>query len=161
MMPILEIKKYPLPSLKVKAKKVYGVTVDEKRILDDMAETMYLNQGVGLAATQVGIDRQLAVIDVGEGLIKLVNPTITSKKGSAQMEEGCLSIPGIQVKIRRARGVSVSALNESGEPVNFTASGLFARAIQHEVDHLTGKLIIDYLNPLRRFLLKKKAAKKI
>lgn len=161
MMPILEIKKYPLPSLKAKAKRVGMITPEEKRILDDMAETMYLNQGVGLAATQVGIDKQLAVIDVGDGLVKLINPVITSRKGSAQMEEGCLSMPGIQVKIKRAKSVSVSAMNEAGNEVKFEASDLFARAIQHEIDHLAGKLIVDYLNPLKRFLLTKKVSKKL
>ncbi len=153
MMAALEIKKYPAPSLKAQARDIAKITDEERGQLRDMADTMYLNQGVGLAATQVGIDKQLAVIDVGEGLMNLVNPVILRRSGWESMEEGCLSVPGIQVKVRRARRIRVRAMNEKGERMTFEAMGLFARAIQHEVDHLRGKLIIDYLNPIKRFLV--------
>lgn len=151
-MPSLEIKKYPAAVLKNKAKEVKKVTDVERRILKDMAEAMYLNSGIGLAAPQVGIDRQFVVIDVGEGQVNLINPVIIKKRGCDYMEEGCLSLPGMSVKVKRAQKVSVQSLNEKGEHVNFEADGLFARAIQHEIDHLNGKLIIDYLNPIKRLL---------
>jgi len=152
-MPDLEIKKYPESVLKSKARKVGKVTDAERNILKDMAKAMYLNSGVGLAAPQVGIDRQFVVIDVGNGLVNLINPLIVKKRGCDCMEEGCLSVPGVSVKIKRAKEISVRSLNENGDDVSFEASGLFARAIQHEIDHLNGKLIIDYLNPLKRLLL--------
>ncbi len=139
--------------MKSKARKVGKVTDAERNILKDMAKAMYLNSGVGLAAPQVGIDRQFVVIDVGNGLVNLINPLIVKKRGCDCMEEGCLSVPGVSVKIKRAKEISVRSLNENGDDVSFEASGLFARAIQHEIDHLNGKLIIDYLNPLKRLLL--------
>jgi len=152
MMAILEVIKYPGQSLKTRAKNVDRITKEEADQLNDMADTMYISHGVGLAATQVGIDKQLAVIDIGQGLVKLVNPVITRRSGWETMEEGCLSAPGIQVKVRRSRKISVRAMNEKGSPVAFEAEGLFARAIQHEVDHLRGKLIIDYLGPVKKFM---------
>jgi peptide deformylase len=160
-MSILKILTYPDPLLKKKAKKVARVTAEEKKILTDMAETMYLSQGVGLAATQVGIEKQLIVIDIGEGLVKLVNPVIVKKRGRDCMEEGCLSVPGIQVKVRRAEEISVRSLDEEGGLSAFEAGGLFARAIQHEMDHLSGRLIVDFLNPIKRLFVKRKSKKKI
>lgn len=127
----------------------------EKEILVNMTETMYMNQGVGLAAVQIGIDKQLAVIDIGDGLIKMINPAIIKKAGRETCEEGCLSVPGVVVKVRRAKDVVVNFLNENGEAVQLKASGLLARAVQHEIDHLNGILIIDYLNPVQRIFLKK------
>ena len=146
---------YPHPVLRKKAASIETVSAAERTLLDDMAQTMYLKSGVGLAATQIGIDKQLAVIDVGAGLVKLVNPTIVRREGCETQEEGCLSVPQKTVRVRRAKRVTVRFLNENGEALQIVAEGLFARAIQHEVDHLSGRLIIDYLSPLKRILAKK------
>lgn len=147
---------YPHPVLRKKAASIETVSAAERTLLDDMAKTMYLKSGVGLAATQIGIDKQLAVIDVGAGLVKLVNPTIVRREGCETQEEGCLSVPQKTVRVRRAKRVTVRFLNENGEALQIVAEGLFARAIQHEVDHLSGRLIIDYLSPLKRILAKKR-----
>lgn len=151
----LKIVKFPAPILKKEAAKVTHVGAHEKALLAKMAEAMYLNGGVGLAAVQVGIDKQMAVVDVGSGLLKLINPVIIKKEGRESMEEGCLSVPGMAVKVRRAKKIHVSFLNENGEASRLKADGFCARAIQHEIDHLSGKLIIDYLNPIKKMFLKK------
>lgn len=146
----------PNPVLRKKAAKVEKVTEPVKELLGEMAKSMYLHQGVGLAAPQVGIDKQLAVIDVGEGLIKLINPVIVKKSGLATEEEGCLSVPGLTVKVKRAKSVIVNFLNDRGEVSQLKAEGLLARALQHELDHLAGVLIVDYINPIKKMLLKVK-----
>ncbi len=153
----LEIKKFPDRVLRKRAKSVQRVGDSEKGMLRDMAEVMYLNNGVGLAAVQVGIDKQLAVVDTGKGLVKLINPMIIKKEGSDIEDEGCLSIPNAVVRIKRAKKITVNFLNDAGDLSVISADGLFARAIQHEIDHLSGKLIIDYLNPIKRLLLKRRA----
>lgn len=155
----MRIVKYPDSVLKKEASKVGKVSEKERKLLADMASIMYLNQGVGLAAVQVGIGRQLAVIDIGKGLIKMINPTITRKEGSETQEEGCLSVPGVTVKVKRAKKVTVTYLDESGEVKELRADGLLARAIQHEIDHLCGRLIINYLNPLKKLLVKNRLNK--
>jgi len=157
----LKIRVFPDPDLRLKADKVISVGPAERELLSDMALAMYLNQGVGLAATQVGIRKSLVVIDVGDGLLKLVNPVITSKVGTQISEEGCLSVPGECIKIKRSKAVSVSFINEAGEPSNIKGEGLLAKALQHELDHLSGKLIIDYLNPIKKLLKRTKSCKKI
>lgn len=154
-MPSLKIVKFPNPILRKKAAHVKKVGKAEKEILSDMAETMYLNHGVGLAANQVGIDKQCAVIDVGEGLLKLINPVITRKSGMDAMEEGCLSVPETCISVKRALKISVDFMDEDGRVSRIEAEGLLARAIQHEIDHLSGVLIIDYLNPIKRLFVKK------
>src|SRR3989338_9187271 len=151
-MSTLGILKLPDRTLRKKAAYVNRVSDAEREILRDMAEAMYLNKGVGLAALQVGIDKQLAVIDVGEGLVKLINPAIIKREGSAVEEEGCLSVPGLQVRVRRAKRVTVTFLDEKGEVSRLSADGLASRALQHEIDHLSGRLIVDYLNPIKRLL---------
>ena len=113
-----------------------------------MAKLMYLSQGVGLAAQQVGIDKQLAVIDIGNGLIKFINPVIIKRQGIDLLEEGCLSVPGVSIKVKRAKSVTVHFLDEEGSVQQLHADGLLARALQHELDHLAGVLIIDYVNPV-------------
>lgn len=155
----LKIRKFPEAILRRRAARVEKVTVSERSILSDMASAMYLSQGVGLAAVQVGIDKQLAVIDVGEGLIKLINPVILKREGLEAQEEGCLSCPGLYVKIKRARKVLVSYIDENGDITEMNASGLLARAVQHELDHLSGKLIIDYLSPVKKMLARKKISR--
>lgn len=152
----LRIRKFPEKILRKKAAKVGKVTEYERSLLSEMANVMYLSQGVGLAAVQVGIDKQLAVIDIGDGLIKLVNPVIVKKDGIETQEEGCLSCPGFSVKVKRAGKVMVNFLNENGDFTELKAEGLLARAVQHELDHLSGKLIIDYLSPLKKMLAGKK-----
>ncbi len=112
--------------------------------------------GIGLAAPQVGIDRQFVMVDIGQGLLVLLNPRIVTKSGSAVMEEGCLSLPGIYVNVKRARNIVVSGLNESFEKVSISASDLLARALQHEIDHLRGRLILDYANVFEKFRLERK-----
>lgn len=149
-MPIFKIFRYPHPVLRKKCKKVENVGAWEKKILAQMVETMYAFEGVGLAASQVGIERQMIVI-APEGnpekeLIKLVNPSITLKEGESLMEEGCLSLPEITLKVKRAGRVIVEGIDEEEKPVRIEAENLFAHILQHEIDHLQGKLIIDYVN---------------
>ena len=158
-MPELKIRKFPDSVLRAKTTRVGKVSRVEQEMLCEMAKTMYLTQGVGLAAAQVGIGKQLAVIDVGGGLIKMVNPVITKREGVESMEEGCLSCPGANVIIKRARKVTVSFLNEDGDLMELKAEGLLARAIQHELDHLSGKLIIDYLGPVKKLIAERKIRK--
>ena len=146
----MSLRKVPDPVLRKKAVVVDGMRDVERNMLSEMAQVMYLNGGVGLAATQVGIDKQLAVVDVGEGLVKLANPQIVKKEGEAVEEEGCLSVPNVLVKVKRAKKITLSFLNENGEASQLSADGLFARAIQHEIDHLSGRIIVDYLNPVER-----------
>lgn len=116
-------------------------------LLEDMTETMYQANGAGLAAVQVGILKQIVVIDIGEGLIKLINPVIAEAYGEQQETEGCLSIPGIYGTVKRPQRVVVSALNEKGEPIKLQGSGMLARAFCHEIDHLDGILFIDKVIP--------------
>ena len=156
----LAIKKFPDPFLRRKASKILKVTSYERDILAEMAKLMYLSQGVGLAATQVGINKQLIVIDVGNGLTSLINPVIVKKDGKEVLEEGCLSVPGINVKIRRSKTVTVHFLDEDGNAKQLHADGLLARAIQHELDHLAGTLIIDYVNPVKKILLRRALTKR-
>lgn len=143
-MALLEIKKYPDPVLNKKCRKLEDFNKLEK-LFQDMTETMYHHEGVGLAATQVGIDKRIFVIDIGEGLLYLANPRII-KKSNQQVsnEEGCLSLPGINLNIKRAKWIELEAysLNEN-QPVEIKADDLLARVFQHEIDHLNGILIID------------------
>ena len=146
----MEIKRFPDPLLRRRGEVVLSIGNDERRVLADMAETMYLKGGVGLAAVQVGIQRNMVVIDIGDGLRKMVNPVISKKEGSETQEEGCLSVPEKCVNVKRSKKIAVDYLNEDGQAVRLSAEGLLARVIQHEIDHLFGKLIVDYLNPLKK-----------
>lgn len=152
----LNIRIFPDSILRKKASSITKVGKEERDILEEMVKTMYFNQGVGLAAVQVGIDKQLAVIDVGEGPIKLINPVIVKREGEETIEEGCLSVPEVSVKVKRAKSVVVNFLDEQGKAKHLKAEGLLARALQHEIDHLSGMLIIDYLNPFDRIFMKKR-----
>ncbi|HDY69111.1 MAG TPA: peptide deformylase [Candidatus Scalindua sp.] len=143
-MSVYRIREYGEPILRKQCVRVDSVGLREKRIFDRIARTMYEVQGIGLAACQVGIDRQLMVIDVGGGLIKLANPLVMSREDESTVEEGCLSIPGVTVKVKRAMRVLVQGLNEEGRRTKIEGEGLLAHALQHEVDHLSGILIIDY-----------------
>jgi len=146
----MEIKRFPDPALRRKGENVKSIGNDEKRMLADMAETMYLKGGVGLAAVQVGINRNMVVIDIGDGLRKMVNPAILRKEGSVTQEEGCLSVPDKCVNVKRSKRVVVDYLDENSHAIRLSAEALLARVIQHEIDHLFGKLIVDYLNPLKK-----------
>jgi peptide deformylase len=133
--------------LRKKTRAVESVNNRILTLLEDMVETMYHADGAGLAAPQVGILRRLIVIDVGTGLIKLINPVITEADGEQQELEGCLSIPGIYGKVERPERVVVKALDENGKPIALEGTGLLARALCHEIDHLDGILFIDKVIP--------------
>lgn len=156
-MSTLEIKTYPDPCLRIRTKPVEQFNQDIEKILRSMADIMYISQGIGLAATQVGLGLSILVIDVGEGLEKFINPMILERsRKKSSMEEGCLSLPGVMVSVARPERVKVRAQNEQGEFFIKTFDGLFAKAIQHEIDHLHGKLIMDYLDPIRYFIASRK-----
>ncbi|MCM3784220.1 peptide deformylase [Neobacillus mesonae] len=144
-MSIRLIVKEPDEVLHKVAKEVTKITPNVQKLLDDMADTMYDADGVGLAAPQVGILKRLIVVDVGDehGLIKMINPEIVSSEGEQFGPEGCLSIPGYNGDVRRAETVTVKGLDREGKEITVTGSGLFARAFQHEIDHLNGVLFTD------------------
>jgi len=140
----LEIKTNPDPILREKAKKISEITPEIKRLILDMAETMKKANGIGLAAPQIGQSIRLCVINTEKGHLALINPTITWKSlRKENEEEGCLSVPGIFKPVKRSKIIYVKALNQDNKEIKFRASGLFARVIQHEVDHLDGVLITD------------------
>ncbi|MGI6686114.1 MAG: peptide deformylase [Bacillota bacterium] len=142
-MAVYQIVKMGDPILREIAKKVPKITPNILRLLDNMADTMRAAEGVGLAAPQIGISKCVVVIDIGEGLIELINPEITKKEGEEIDAEGCLSIPGIQGNVKRAAKVEVRAWDRTGKTVTYTGTGLLARAFQHEIDHLNGVLFVD------------------
>ena len=138
-------------TLRKKSREVTEITPRLQTLLDDMAETMYANEGVGLAAPQVGVLRRAIVIDIREGeegLIQLFNPVITEQSGSQYGEEGCLSVPGISAKVERPMEVTVTGLDRDGNEVEYKASGFLARAFCHEIDHLEGMLYLDHPHEL-------------
>ena len=160
LLPILE---YPDPRLKKVAAPVPAVTPEIRKLVADMAETMYAAPGVGLAATQVDVHKRVIVIDVSDTKDQLqvfVNPVLISAEGEAECEEGCLSVPGYYDKVTRAASIRVRALNEHGETFEHDAEGLLAVCIQHEMDHLQGKVFVEYLSPLKRARLAAKLRKK-
>ncbi|WP_196594622.1 peptide deformylase [Pectinatus sottacetonis] len=143
-MSALEIKKIGSPVLKQKAETVEKIDSTIRRLLDNMAQTMYDADGVGLAAPQVGISQKVIVIDIGNGLIELINPEIVRKSGSMTGIEGCLSVPGMSGQVERFADVSVKFLNRRGKQQRITAKGdLLSRCLQHEIDHLDGILFVD------------------
>lgn len=139
----LPIVKIGDPVLQVRAQEVPKITKKIAKLIDDMIETMYEANGVGLAAPQVGVSQRIIVVDPGEGPVALVNPVIQSAQGEEIDVEGCLSIPERWVYVKRATEVEVTGLNEKGKPVRIKAEGYFARALQHEIDHLDGVLMLD------------------
>ena len=158
-MSALRIVKDGAPVLKKTAAPVKTITKRVKRLLDDMAETMYSAEGVGLAAPQVNESLQIVVLDDGNGLIELINPEILASEGETGIEEGCLSIPGFRALIPRKEKVTVKALDRNGHEFTLEADGLLAICIQHEIDHLNGILFVDYLSPLKRQRIKEKLVK--
>ncbi len=161
-MSLLTILEFPDERLRKKAAAVTAVDNNIRKLLDDMLETMYLSRGIGLAATQVNVHQRIIVIDVSEDKtapLFLINPEIIEKDGAEESEEGCLSVPGFFEKVKRAEHIRVKALGRDGRPFEFDARDLLAVCVQHEMDHLEGKLFVDYLSPLKRQRIKKKLEK--
>ncbi len=160
-MSVREIKKYPERILLEKAFPVRDFDSELQKLIDDMIETMYAAPGVGLAANQVGISKQVIVIDVAgkdekSNLIELVNPRIIEASGKTEIEEGCLSIPGYTTVVRRAEKLRVAGLDKKGKPMEIEAEGLLAKALQHEIDHINGVLFIDRIGRIKREFFKKR-----
>lgn len=152
-MALLPILHYPDPRLRTVAKPVARVDDRVRKLVADMADTMHAAPGIGLAATQVDVHERVIVIDISETRDQLqvfINPEIVDAAGEEESEEGCLSVPGIYDTVRRAERVKVRALNERGEPFTLDADGLLAVCIQHEIDHLNGKVFVDYLSRLKQ-----------
>ena len=152
-MALLPIIEYPDPRLKKVAAPVAAVTPEIRKLVRDMAETMYAAPGIGLAATQVNVHKRVIVIDISEHrdtLRVFINPELLSAEGEAECEEGCLSVPGYYDKVTRAARIRVSAQDERGETFEQDAEGLLAVCVQHEMDHLLGKVFVEYLSPLKR-----------
>jgi len=163
-MAILKILQYPDERLHRVAKRVERVGEDTRKLLGDMAETMYAAPGVGLAATQVDVHEQIIVVDVSEERNQLkvfINPEIVASSGEEECEEGCLSVPGIYEKVRRAEKITVCALDEKGKPFTLEAEGFLAVCIQHEVDHLLGKVFVEYLSQLKQIRIRAKLKKRL
>lgn len=161
-MSVLTILEFPDERLRKKAVEVQAVDAKIKKLVDDMLETMYQAKGIGLAATQVNVHQRIVVIDVSEEKDKplcLINPEIIMKDGTEESEEGCLSVPGFYEKVKRAERIKVKALNKEGQPFEFEADDLLAVCVQHELDHLEGKLFVDYISSLKRQRIKKKLEK--
>ncbi len=161
-MALLKILEYPDPRLRTRAKPVEAVDARIRQLIDDMFETMYAAPGIGLAATQVDVHERVIVMDISEERdepLCFVNPELVKVDGKLEHEEGCLSVPGIYESVSRAERIRVSALGRDGEPFELDADGLLAVCIQHEIDHLEGKLFVDYLSELKRQRLRKKLAK--
>jgi peptide deformylase len=162
-MAILEIVQYPDPRLYTPAERVENIDARTRKLIDDMAETMYAAPGVGLAATQVDVHRQIIVIDVSEDRSDLrvfINPEITRREGLAVNQEGCLSVAGIYDNVERAESVTVTALDRNGSRFTLNASGLLAACIQHEMDHLQGKVFVEYLSELKQNRIRAKLKKR-
>jgi len=154
----LKIKVFGDPVLRKLSKPVGRVTEQHRQLLSQMAQVMYDDSGIGLAAPQVGFSAQLIVVDIGEGLYKLVNPKIVKRQGKQTISEGCLSVPGVCIKVKRSKQVWVQAQDENSRLVEIAAKDLFACVLQHEIDHLKGKLIIDYASFLEKLRMKRKLA---
>ena len=162
-MAILKILQYPDEQLHTVAAKVPAVTDEIRELVQNMAETMYAAPGIGLAATQVDVHQRVIVIDISETrdqLLVLINPEITVCNGESDYEEGCLSVPGIYGKVTRAQSIAVNALDVDGKSFEMDASGLLAVCIQHEMDHLVGKVFVEYWSQLKQARVQKKLKKR-
>ena len=161
-MSVLQVLHFPDDRLRIVAKPVKEVNAEIQRIVDDMFETMYAEEGIGLAATQVDIHQRIIVIDVSEERdqrLVLINPELLEECGETGIEEGCLSIPEQRALVSRSEKVKVRALDRDGNSFELEADGLLAICIQHEMDHLIGKLFIDYLSPMKRQRIRQKLEK--
>lgn len=158
----LDVLHFPDERLRTRAVPVESVDATIRQLVDDMFETMYEAPGIGLAATQVNVHKRVIVVDVSEQRdepLVFINPELLGLDGIEETEEGCLSVPGIYEKVRRAERIRVRALNREGESFEMEADGLLAVCIQHEMDHLEGKLFVDYLSDLKRQRIRKKLSK--
>lgn len=161
-MAIRQILHYPDPRLRRRAEPVAQVDAQIRAVVDDMVDTMYQAPGIGLAAPQIDVLKRIIVIDTSEtkdDLHVFINPEIVSRDGEQTLEEGCLSVPGIYDNVTRAQRITVRALDREGQPFELEASGLLATCVQHEVDHLEGKLFVDYLSRLKQQRIRKKLQK--
>jgi peptide deformylase len=161
-MALLQILEFPDPRLRTRAQPVAQVDAALRTLVDDMFETMYAAPGIGLAATQVNVAKRVLVIDLSEKHdqpLVLINPEVLERAGVEETEEGCLSVPGYFDKVQRAEKIRVRALDRDGKQIEFEAEGLLAVCIQHEIDHLDGKLFVDYLSELKRTRIRKKLEK--
>ena len=161
-MAVLSILKYPDPRLNTLAEPVIKINQQIRRLVDDMAQTMYAAPGVGLAATQVDVHKQVIVLDISETkdqLLVLINPEILESSGESECEEGCLSVPGVFDKVKRAEHVRVAALNVNGDRFEFDASNVLAVCVQHEIDHLKGIVFVEYLSMLKQGRIARKMRK--
>ena len=162
-MSILDILEFPDPRLRTTAKEVISVTAEIQTLVEDMLETMYAAPGIGLAATQVNVHQRVIVIDISEENnepLVFINPTyevLDTEEG--EYDEGCLSVPGFYETVVRPQHIKINALNKQGEAFEIEAKGLLAICLQHEVDHLNGKLFVDYISPLKRQRIRKKLEK--
>jgi len=162
-MAILEILQYPDLRLNQPAERIEKIDAATRKLIDDMAETMYAAPGVGLAATQVDVHKQIIIIDVSEDHTDLrvfINPEITRREGLATNQEGCLSVPGIYDNVERAESVTVTALDRNGSRFTLNASGMLATCIQHEMDHLEGKVFVELLSELKQNRVRAKLKKR-
>lgn len=161
-MAVLNILEFPDPRLTTVASDVESFDDELKKLVEDMIETMYTANGIGLAATQVNVHKRLLVLDVSENQdnpLVYVNPEIVSRHGEQVHEEGCLSVPGIYASVKRAENITVRARKPDGETFEESLEGLHAVCVQHEMDHLIGRLFVDYLSPLKRNMVRKKLEK--
>lgn len=161
-MAILKILQYPDERLHTIAKQVHAITGATRKLISDMAETMYAAPGVGLAATQVDVQQQVIVVDISEThdqLLVFINPEIIASSGEVEREEGCLSVPGVYENVCRAERVTVNALDAHGKPFTLEADGFLATCVQHEMDHLKGRVFVEYLSPLKQSRLRAKLKK--
>ena len=162
LMSVLTVLHFPDPNLRKKAIPIELIDTEVKTLANDLVETMYAERGIGLAATQVNVQKRLIVMDLSEEKNKpviMINPEIAATEGVEEMQEGCLSVPGFYETVKRAEKISYHYLDLNGEHITGTADGLLAVCIQHEIDHLNGKLFIDYLTPLKRRMIQKKILK--
>lgn len=163
-MAVLEIKKYPDVILRNKASEIKDIDSNVQKLIDDMIETMYKSNGIGLAAPQVGVSKRLIIVDIKRpeekgSPIVIINPHIVSTEGEILSEEGCLSLPGFITRLKRHEKIFVKGTDREGKEIHIEADGLLSRAIQHEIDHLEGILLIDRISPLKRELFRKKYQK--
>ena len=161
-MAVLNILRYPDPRLEKVARPVERVDDAIRQLVRDLAETMYAAPGIGLAATQVDVHKRVIVLDVSDArdqLLVLINPVIVTREGEQECEEGCLSVPGVYDVVKRAEKVKVRALDGAGQPFELAAEGLLAVCIQHEIDHLEGKVFVEYLSRLKQARIRSKLQK--
>jgi len=152
----LSIKILGDPVLRKKSRQVRRVSDEHRRTLSTMSRFMHDSNGIGLAAPQIGLNDAMIVVDIGTGLYKLINPRIVEREGEQVLEEGCLSVPGVYIKIKRSRRVVLEALDEEAKPLRIEAQDLLACVFQHEIDHLNGKLIFDYASVIKKLQIKRK-----